>query len=140
MPTSMRRRVARLISIRLIVSTILLGAATYARTATVGTFAGEPLFILIGFTYAMTIVYALSLRFVDRQRWLVDLQLGVDALVVSVLSYLTGGVTSPFSSLYVLPVVAASALQRRRGGLMVATLSALLYIGIVVAQYQNSSG
>jgi two-component system sensor histidine kinase PilS (NtrC family) len=135
----MRRRIAWLIAIRLIVSTILLGAATYARVAAVGAFAGDPLFALIGFTYAMTIVYALSLRYVESQRWLVDLQLGVDALVVSALIYVTGGVTSIFTSLYVLPVVAASTIQFRRGGLMVATLSALLYIGIVVAQYQNSS-
>jgi hypothetical protein len=45
--------------------------------------------------------------------------LAVDALVVSALIYFTGGITSIFASLYVLPVVATNTLQFRRGGLMV---------------------
>jgi two-component system sensor histidine kinase PilS (NtrC family) len=36
--------------------------------------------------------------------------------------------------------VAASAVQFRRGGLLVAVLSALMYTGIVVAQYENAEG
>ena len=118
-------------AIRAVVSTLLLGSATVARITSRGSFAVDPLFFLIGLTYALTIVYALTLRFVDTRRWLVDLQLAVDALVVSALIYFTGGITSVFASLYVLPVVAASTLQFRRGGLMVATLSAVLYVGIV---------
>jgi two-component system sensor histidine kinase PilS (NtrC family) len=138
--SSLRRRVAWLIGIRAVVSTLLLGSATVARITSRGSFAVDPLFFLIGLTYALTIVYALTLRFVDTRRWLVDLQLAVDALVVSALIYFTGGITSVFASLYVLPVVAASTLQFRRGGLMVATLSAVLYVGIVLEQYLNASG
>src|SRR5580765_2037819 len=138
--SSLRRRVAWLIGIRAVVSTLLLGSATVARITSRGSFAVDPLFFLIGLTYALTLVYALTLRFVGTRRWLVDLQLGVDALVVSALIYFTGGITSVFASLYVLPVVAASTLQFRRGGLMVATLSALLYVGIVLEQYLNASG
>ena len=47
----------------------------------------------------------------------------------------TGGITSYFAALYVLPIAAASSVQFRRGGMMIATLSALLYVGIVVTQY-----
>jgi two-component system sensor histidine kinase PilS (NtrC family) len=49
--------------------------------------------------------------------------------------WLTGGVESLFTTLYVLPIVAASTVQLRRGGLQVATLSAILFIGVVVVQY-----
>ena len=73
----------------------------------------------------------MTLRFVERHRWLLDLQLAGDALIVSAFIYFTGGITSYFSSLYVLPIVAASTVQFRRGGLMVATLSAILYAGLV---------
>src|SRR5206468_597015 len=97
-------------------------------------------FFLIGLTYALTISYALTLRFVDRQRWLVDLQLGGDALIVSAFIYFTGGITSYFTSLYVLPVIAASTVQFRRGALLVATLSTILYGGLVLAQYLAASG
>ena len=76
-----------------------------------------------------------TLRFVERHRWLIDVQLAGDALIVSAFIYFTGGVTSFFSSLYVLPIMAASTVQFRRGGLLVATLSALLYVGLVLAQY-----
>src|SRR5207253_3825134 len=87
-----------------------------------------------------TIIYVLTLRYIDRYRWLVDLQLAIDALIVSAFIYITGGITSYFTSLYVLPVIAASTIQFRRGGLMVATLSAVLYAGLVLAQYLAASG
>jgi two-component system sensor histidine kinase PilS (NtrC family) len=70
----------------------------------------------------------------------VDVQLACDAIIVSAFIYFTGGITSYFSSLYVLPVVAAAAVQYRRGGLLVATLSALLYGGVVLAQYLTVAG
>src|SRR5258706_1412917 len=88
----------------------------------------------------MTILYALTLRFIDGRRWLVDLQLGGDALIVSAFIYFTGGVTSYFTSLYVLPIIAASTIQFRRGGLLVATLSTVLYGGLVLAQYLAAEG
>jgi two-component system, NtrC family, sensor histidine kinase PilS len=80
------------------------------------------------------------LPLVDRHRWLVDLQLAGDALIVSAFIYFTGGITSYFTSLYVLPIAAGSTVQFRRGGLLVATLSAILYAGLVLAQYLAASG
>ena len=136
----LRQSVARLIAIRAVIGTILLGSATFMRITERGSFAVDPFFFLIGFTYALTIGYALALRLVERHRWLVDLQLGIDALLVSAFIYFTGGITSYFTSLYVLPVIAASTIQFRRGGMMVATLSTVLYVGLVLAQYLAASG
>jgi two-component system sensor histidine kinase PilS (NtrC family) len=140
MDTDLRRKVAWLIAVRAVISTILLGSATFARITAPGSFAVDPFFFLIGLTYALTITWALSLRYVERNRWLVDLQLAGDALIVSAFIYVTGGITSYFSSLFVLPIVAASTIQFRRGGLMVATLSAILYVGLVFAQYLTAAG
>jgi len=39
-----------------------------------------------------------------------------------------------------LPVIAAGSIQFRRGGLMAATLSTVLYVGLVIAQYLAASG
>jgi two-component system sensor histidine kinase PilS (NtrC family) len=133
--TGLRRKVAWLIFVRVVISTILLGSAIFAKVTAPGTFDIDPLFLLIGLTYALTIGYALTLRFVHLHRWLLDLQLAGDALIVSAFIYVTGGITSYFSSLYVLPIVAGSTYQFRRGGLRVATLSALLYAGLVLGQY-----
>jgi two-component system sensor histidine kinase PilS (NtrC family) len=140
MDVELRRTVAWLIGVRAVISTILLGSATFARITVPGSFAIDPLFFLIGLTYALTIAWALLLRYVERHRWLLDVQLAGDALIVSAFIYITGGVTSYFSSLYILPIVAASTVQFRRGGLMIATLSAILYSGLVTAQYLTSAG
>jgi two-component system sensor histidine kinase PilS (NtrC family) len=138
--SGLRRRVGWLIAIRAVISTILLGSAIVAQITAPGSFAVDPFFFLIGLTYALTITYAVTLRFVDENRWLVDLQLGVDALIVSAFIYFTGGITSYFTSVYVLPIAAASTVQFRRGGMLVATLSTVLYVGLVVAQYMTASG
>jgi two-component system sensor histidine kinase PilS (NtrC family) len=119
---------------------VLLGWATIARVTESASFAIDPFFFLIGVTYALTIVAAVSRRYVDRHRWLVDVQLAGDALIVSAFIYVTGGVTSYFSFLYMLPIIAASMLQFRRGGVMLALFSAVLYVGLVVVQYLTASG
>ncbi|HJZ75970.1 MAG TPA: ATP-binding protein [Vicinamibacterales bacterium] len=137
---SLRQQVSRVMIVRFIISTLLLGSAIFMQITAPGSFAVNPYFSLIGLTYALTIAYALTLRYVDRYRWLVDLQFGTDALIVSAFIYFTGGITSYFTSLYVLPVIAASTIQLRRGGLMVATLSSVLYGGLVLAQYLAASG
>jgi two-component system sensor histidine kinase PilS (NtrC family) len=140
-PTSgLRRKLRWLIAVRAVISTVLLGSATFAQITAPGSFPVDPLFFLIGLTYALTAFYAATLRLVDRYRWLVDVQLAGDALVVSAFIYFTGGVSSYFSSLYVLPIVAAATVQLRRGGLLVATLSAVLYGGVVLTQYLTASG
>ena len=136
----LRKNLAWLIAIRAIIGTILLGSAVVVQITAPGSFPINPFFFLIGLTYGLTIIYGLTLRFVDRYRWLIDLQLAGDALIVSAFIYFTGGITSYFTSLYVLPVIAAGAIQFRRGGLMAATLSTVLYVGLVIAQYLAASG
>jgi two-component system, NtrC family, sensor histidine kinase PilS len=138
--TELRRKLAWLIGIRVAVGTSLLGSAILVRVNTPDALPTDPFFQLIGLTYALAVVFALSLRFVPRYRWLIDVQLASDALVVSAFIYVTGGVTSNFASLYVLPIIAASMFQFRRGGLMVAILSTLIYVGMVAGQYMGAYG
>src|SRR5712691_149705 len=137
--TELRRKLAWLIAVRAIISTVLLGSATLVQLTAPGSFPVDPFFFLIGLTYALTIFYAATLRYADRFKWLVDLQLAGDALIVSAFIYVTGGVASYFSLLYVLPIVAGSTVRLRRGGLLVATLSTVLYVGLVLGQYMLGS-
>ncbi len=119
----------------LLVGTLLLGSAILIQLNRPGAFPVDPFFYLIGLTYALSVAYFATLRFVNRHPWLADLQLSADALLVSGFIGLTGGIVSYFSSLYFLPIIAASTVRFRRGALQVATLSALLYLGLVMAQY-----
>ena len=83
MDSSLRQKVAWLIAVRAMVSTLLLGGATVAQVTAPGSVAVDPFFFLIAVTFGLTISYALMLRFVDRYRWIVDVQLACDAVVVS---------------------------------------------------------
>lgn len=128
----MRRKLLWLLAIRAAAVTVLLGAGILADVGGPGR---DPFFYLLGLTYALTIVYVLTLRRAERHAWLVDLQFAADAIIVSGIVLFTGGVTSPFSPLYALPIIAASSIRFRRGGVITALLSAALYVAIVVAQY-----
>jgi two-component system sensor histidine kinase PilS (NtrC family) len=98
-----------------------------------------PLYVLIGWTYALSAIYASSLRLTKRAPWLVDLQLAFDAMTVSAFVWITGGIATYFSFIFVLPIIAAGALLFRRGALRVTVLSMLLYTGMVILQYTGSA-
>jgi PAS domain-containing protein len=135
----LRRKLAWLIGIRAVLSTLLLGGATVAQIAAPGSFPGDPFFLLIAVTFALTAAYAWALRYIDRHPWLIDIQFALDAIIVSAFIYLTGGIASVFASVYVLPIIAASTVRSRRGALLVATLSAAIFTGLVTWQYVTAS-
>jgi two-component system, NtrC family, sensor histidine kinase PilS len=130
-----RSRLSTLIAARVVTSTALLGSAILIQVSRPGAFPIDPFFFLIGLTYALSVVYLATLRFAERHPWLGDLQFAADAILVSAFIYVTGGITSYFSSLYVLPIIAASTIRFRRGALQVAVVSAVLYLTIVAMQY-----
>jgi two-component system sensor histidine kinase PilS (NtrC family) len=145
--SSLRRKLLWLIGGRAAAITVVLGSAILVQyrveyNPALAWFQIGPFFALIGLTYALTLLWTWTLRFVDRHVWLIDLQLACDALIVSAIVYLTraDGVSSYFSSLYALPIVAASTVQSWRGGLTVSLLSCAMYTGMVVAQYQAPPG
>ena len=138
--TPLRTRLLWLISLRVLIITLLLGAGVLTQIRTQGSWPLDPFFSLVGLTYALTVFYLLTLGVAERRRWLVDLQFGLDTCVISALVLMTGGVTSFFSSLYALPILAASAIQDRQGGILVGLLSSLLYGGLVLAQYSGTFG
>src|SRR5215203_3666799 len=137
---TLRRRLAVHIAVRLMVATVLLGAAIIMQVRTPGAFPINPFFSLVALTYAVSLGFIASLRFVERQPWLTDVHFAIDAIVISAAVYITGGVESLFAILYMLPIVAASTVQFRRGGLQLAGLSTILFFGVVVAQYLVANG
>ena len=138
----LRRKLLWLLAARAAVVTLLLGSATLIQSSSPGTRPADAggFFAVIGVTYALTVAYALLLQQTERRRWLVDLQVAVDAALVSAIVYMTGGINSYFSSLYTLPIIAATIVESRRGGVVVGILSCAMYAGIVVAQYSGVAG
>src|SRR5436190_2371046 len=132
-----RARVPRLVAGRLVISTALLGSATLLQFTAPGVFPVDPFFFLIGLTYGLSVVYLVTLRYVERHPWVVDMQIWLDAILVTAFILVTGGIRSDFPSLYLLPIIAASLVRARRGALQVAALSACGYASIVASQYFN---
>jgi hypothetical protein len=137
--SNLRRNLFWLVFARVVLGTALLSAAVLAELASPGTFPADTFFVLIACTYALSIFNLATLRIAERQRWLIDLQLVADAGIVSAFIFVTGGISSVFSFLYVLPIIAASMVQFRRGGLLVAGFSAVVYVGLVLAQYLSDA-
>lgn len=142
MLSSLRRKLVWLLAARAAVVTLLLGAGALIQSSSPETLSVDAgaLFAVIGVTYALTVGYALLLNQTERRRWLVDVQLVLDTGIVSAIVYLTGGINSYFSSLYTLPIIAATTIESRRGGVMIGILSCVLYASQVVAQYAGVPG
>jgi two-component system sensor histidine kinase PilS (NtrC family) len=132
---NLRSRLSTIIAARVVLVTLLMGTAILIQVNRPGAFPVDPFFALIGLTYAMSVFYLATLRFVERHLWLIDLQFGVDALLVSAFIHVTGGIASNYSSLYLLPIIAASMIRYRRVAMQVASLSAALYLALVTVQY-----
>ncbi len=130
-----RARLATLIAVRVVVSTLLLGSGVLVQLSRPDALPAAPYFYLIAAAYALSVGNLLGLRFADAHPWVGDAQLAGDALLVTAFIIVTGGVTSVFSSLYLLPVIAASTIRGRRGALQVAALNTLLLVAIVLWQY-----
>ena len=135
----LRQRLVALMIWRLIIATILLGSAVLIQLNTGPAARPDPLYVLIGWTYALSAIYASSLRLTKRAPWLIDLQLAFDAMTASAFVWITGGIATYFSFIFVLPIIAASALLFRWGALRVTVLSMLLYTGMVILQYTGAA-
>ena len=140
MTSTLGRRLLAHIALRLVAATVLLGAALVVQLRTPGDFATNPFFALIALVYGVSLVFIASLRHVERFPWLTDINFAIDVVVVSACVALTGGISSYFTSLYVLPIVAASTIQFRRGALQVAAFGSLLFGAVVLAQYLQTTG
>ncbi|MEQ1793362.1 MAG: ATP-binding protein [Nitrospira sp.] len=122
-----KARIQWLIGLRVLVVTLLLGLSLtfqVTRGEQVETF-----YSLIVFTYAVTIMYALALRYVTTSEAFAQLawvQIGIDFLLETILIARTGGIESPFLVLYVISVTLASLIPRRNVGLLTASLCVIL--------------
>jgi two-component system sensor histidine kinase PilS (NtrC family) len=136
----MRRWLAWLIAARMVVSTVLLGSAILVQINAPGTAPADPFYLLIALTFALTALYAVTLSYAERHSSYVAVQLGVDVTTVSAFVFFTGGTSSYYSFLYVLPIIGASILLSRRGGVWLALFSTVLYGSLVSGQYLAASG
>jgi two-component system sensor histidine kinase PilS (NtrC family) len=84
-------------------------------------------YYFIGLFYLVTIVYALFLNKIEDLYRFAFFQIIIDQLFITALIYFTGGKESFFPITYIFSVIASSMIFYRRGALLSASLSSLLY-------------
>jgi two-component system sensor histidine kinase PilS (NtrC family) len=119
-----------LMFLRAVVVTLLLGAAAFVQLKAPHLFpyaSSYYLFVLIAVTYFLTLLYALLLRWITALRPFAFVQVSLDLLFVTLFVYLTGGIESIFSWVYLPVIIGASIILYRRGGLYAAAAASILY-------------
>ncbi len=133
MNADLEARLKRLMMFRVVMVTTLLFIATYVEAVSETLLTVNPLYFVIGATYALTVVHVAALRLVPSRRALAHTQVLGDLLMVTALVYVTGGVRTGFLLLYPLSVLSATMLVPRRGAVVLAGVATALYGGLLAA-------
>ncbi len=132
------KRIKWLMLLRLMLATFSLGTAVLIQITK-----GKPyldpylvsLYAIIGMVYALNLLYAFFLNRVKRVRTFAYIQIFMDVLLITGLINATGGIRSVFSLFYYLSIISASIILYRKGGIIIATVSSVLYGLIVGLEY-----
>ncbi len=133
-----RGKLKKLLAYRLILALfflVLTLAVQSSRNADLLSSHFHPLYIFSCILFLFTIFGALSL---ERTRHLVRfawVQIIFDLCAVTVLVYMTGGIESSFSSLYMLVIISSALLLYRQGSLLTASACTLIYGLLLDLQY-----
>lgn len=95
----------------------------------------QALFYIIALLYFLTIIYAISLKWVKNFVRFAYFQIIMDCLISWILMALTGGVESLFVFLFLLNIISTSVLLYQRASFIIAGLCSVLYILIGICQY-----
>jgi len=95
----------------------------------------EPLYFFSAILFVVTIVASLTLGRVRNLKRFAYAQIVFDAVAVTVLIFLSGGVDSLFSFLYMPVIISAAVLLLRKGSLWTASLCSLCYGLMLDLQY-----
>ena len=131
-PIELEKQLRRLMILRVVTVTTLLIAAFAIELLLKPGQTVRPLFVLTAGAYGMVLAYAILDRWMKGTVPFIYLQIVGDALVVTAFVRITGGIDSPMSFLYLLPIVVASMLLLRQGGLTIAGICFALYVALVL--------
>ncbi|MCK4794774.1 MAG: PAS domain S-box protein [Desulfobacteraceae bacterium] len=133
-------RIQALMFLRVIFVSILLGASIFIQVKETQTYFGyiqTSHFLLLGTVYFLTFIYVIILKHAKDLLWFAYLQLLVDTLFVTAIIYATGGIDSIFSFLYILTIINGSIILYRKGGMLIASSSSILYGLLLDLHYYN---
>ena len=134
------KRIRWLMLSRLALVTILFSFTTFIKLQKTDLFPEislTPLYIIFAVAYAVSMLYLCILKFrlIENPNINIYIQSFSDVALVTGLVYATGGVTSVYSVLYPLVIIYAVLYLQKRGGLIIATFSSILYGLLIDLEY-----
>lgn len=126
-----------IIFIRLVVVTVMLGVTVFVHSKSVEFISEKPityLYGLIAATYFVTIIFSILLLETKSLELLGYLQVLWDSSFITAVIYLTGGVDSIFSFLYIISILNASILMFKKGAIVGSGISSLFYGALLMLQ------
>ena len=134
-PVSDVRRVTRLLLLRTVVVSVVLGLSLWllVRGQAPARAAVWLQSSIIAATYLSSVVFGLLLRQGFSPKRVARPMMANDLVLTSALVYVTGGAQSPYTFLYALTVVAAGALSYRRGAVIItiASLASMILVSLL---------
>ena len=132
------RQLVWLLFVRVLVTALFLGGTLVYQVrggVPLGSNAHTYLYLLFAASFAQSLLSALLLFKVQLCRVFLHLQFSWDLLFCTALIYLTGGLDSIFSFLFILVILGASVYLPRRDLYVVASAAAILYGSLLDLQY-----
>lgn len=126
-----KRGLLQLIALRLIVFSSLLVAAVAIQEATSIFLPLDKFYILTLAAFILSIIYLVLYYWGKHLSGQAHLQVALDLAMVTVLVYISGGISGPLSFVYVLPILGSSIVLTVRGVYLTASTSAILF-GLLV--------
>jgi len=133
-------RLQKLMFLRVLFVSMLLGASIFIQIRQSRTYFGDiqtSHYLLIATIYFLTFIYIILFKTLKNFLRQAYLQLLTDTIFVTAIIYSTGGIDSIFSFLYILTIINASIMLYRRGGMIIASSSSLVYGLLLDLHYYN---
>ena len=128
--SDLQKRLHTLMFLRVLFVSVILGALIIIRfkgTHVEITHAQSAPYILLAVIYFTNVVYIFLIKYLGRIRLQAYFQLFFDTVFITVFIYTTGGIDSIFSFLFILNIISGSILFSRKGGIIIASSSSILY-------------
>lgn len=123
---------------RMVIVTLLMGATAFIHPKEGGSLLPHsiiPIYALLGTSYLLTILSLIAITVVKEIDLFADIQVVADVLLATALVYVTGGIDSIFSFLYIFIIMGAGIVLHGRLVFLTASLSSILYGALLDLQY-----
>ena len=132
------RRLRRLMLLRVVIVTFILGIAAFIQfkgTKPLPAASISSVYSVIIITYFLSFLYLTLIKRIKNLDVNIHIQATADALLITILVFVTGGIRSIYSILYPLVIIYSALFLTRRGGLIVASFISLLYGSLLDLEY-----